>query len=274
MVLGVIWEGKAAAHYRAIDVMRAMERLGHDVVWPSDDDGAPSPRRLALCDVVHVFRLYDKQVQGMLSGLAARGTGIVWDTDDDLSKIPKEAPIYKESGGITGQRIHAETIKCARLADVLTVTTEPLAERYRRVGIERIEVIPNQIGNTPKRKHRRHDGVVVGWIAGLEHTADAKRLEAERHPAPAARAASRRARRERGRRPAAAERYRHEAGVEFRHLPERVGGYDIGLAPLADIGFNQTRSDIKVRSTRPVGCPGWHRRSAPTSTSARSRAGG
>jgi glycosyltransferase involved in cell wall biosynthesis len=247
MVLGVIWEGKAAAHYRAIDVMRAMERLGHDVVWPADDEGTPSARRLALCDVVHVFRLWDKQTQSMLSSLSARGTGIVWDTDDDLSKIPKEAPIYKESGGITGQRIHAETVKCARLADVLTVTTEALAERYRRVGIERIEVIPNQVGNTPKRKHRRHDGVVIGWIAGLEHTADAKRLKLsailrrllEQHPDVRVESV--------GVDLQLPERYRHETGVEFRHLPEHVGGYDIGLAPLADIGFNQTRSDIKVK---------------------------
>jgi glycosyltransferase involved in cell wall biosynthesis len=44
-----------------------------------------------------------------------------------------------------------------------------------------------------------------------------------------------------------AERYRHDRLVAFRELPRRMGGWDIGIAPLADLPMNRTRSDIKLK---------------------------
>jgi glycosyltransferase involved in cell wall biosynthesis len=247
MIVGVLWGTTAAAHYRAIDPMRMMERLGHGVVWPPDADGGFSPRQLEVCDVVHVYRRTEKEVLATLQRLAARGTGITWDNDDDLSKLPKEAPRYKEAGGITGHQIHAATVRAGRQADVMTTTTEALAERYRSAGIERIEVIENQLGPELRRRRRRHDGVVIGWVAGLEHKADAKRLKIAaalrevlaRHPDARVECI--------GVDLGLQERYRHDEGVEFRQLSERIGAFDIAIAPLADIPFNHTRSDIKVK---------------------------
>jgi hypothetical protein len=40
MRLGVVWEPNSNAHYRAIDPMKAMERRGHEVVWPTESSGA------------------------------------------------------------------------------------------------------------------------------------------------------------------------------------------------------------------------------------------
>jgi glycosyltransferase involved in cell wall biosynthesis len=247
MRIGVVWESNNNAHYRAIDPMKAMERRGHDVVWPMDGKGAPELSRLGGCDVVHVYRRCDDATLGVLARVARSGTAVTWDTDDDLTAIPKESPLYKKTGGLAGQRIFAQTVKAAKLARHMTTTNELLADKYRRAGIERVEVIGNYLAPKVSRRPRRHDGVVIGWVAGLEHRADVARI-------PVADALRRLiAKHERvaveciGVDLQLGERYRHDALVPFRHLPRRMAAWDIGIAPLADIRINRTRSDIKLK---------------------------
>lgn len=43
------------------------------------------------------------------------------------------------------------------------------------------------------------------------------------------------------------ERYRHDRFAPFPELPRHIGGYDVGIAPLADIPCNWARSDIKLK---------------------------
>jgi len=43
--------------------------------------------------------------------------------------------------------------------------------------------------------------------------------------------------------------------VEFTDLPDRIGGFDIGIAPLADIAWNHARSDIKLKEYAASGVP-------------------
>jgi hypothetical protein len=143
MRLGVVWESNSNAHYRAIDPMKAMERRGHDVVWPADGKGAPDLSRLGGCNLVHVYRRCDNGTLGVLARLARSGTAITWDTDDDLTAIPKESPVYKKTGGMAAQRIFAQKVKAARLARCVTTTNDLLAEKYRGAGIERVEAIGN-----------------------------------------------------------------------------------------------------------------------------------
>jgi glycosyltransferase involved in cell wall biosynthesis len=51
------------------------------------------------------------------------------------------------------------------------------------------------------------------------------------------------------------ERYRHDRLVAFDELPARIGGFDIGIAPLADLRFNRARSDIKLKEYAASGVP-------------------
>jgi glycosyltransferase involved in cell wall biosynthesis len=51
------------------------------------------------------------------------------------------------------------------------------------------------------------------------------------------------------------ERYRHDPVVDFHALPARIGGFDIGIAPLADLACNHARSDIKVKEYAASGVP-------------------
>ena len=254
MRLGVVWEPVTNSYYRAIEPMTAMERRGHEVVWPAPD-GAPDPRRLAGCDVVHVYRRFRPDTQRALADLVRGGTPITYDNDDDMTAVPKESPNYKQLGGLNGQRAFGLSVKLARLARRFTTTTEPLAERYRAAGVERVEVIGNYLGPDTEWTRTPHDGLVIGWIAAGEHRADAARigiadalrrlLEAHPHVRVECIGVDLRL----------PERYVHHKRVPFAELPQHIGGFDVGIAPLADLQINRARSDIKLKEYAAAGVP-------------------
>lgn len=255
MQLGVIFYGNSNANYRAIEPMRAMGRRGHDVVWPQDPKGAGNLRELVRCDVVHVYRRTDEETRRLLVDVARRGTAFTFDNDDDYTTTPKESPNYKDFGGLTGQRMFLRQVKVARLAKLVTTTGEPLAQKYRRAGLERVEVIGNYLAKGVSRPRRRHEGLVIGWIAAPEHRADVTRIPIAE--------TLRRLMAEKGDVRVECigvdlglqERYRHDRHVPFAELPARIGGFDIAIAPLADIPFNFARSDIKLKEYAASGVP-------------------
>lgn len=247
MRIGVVWESMNNAHYRAIDPMLAMARRGHEVVWPENRQGEADLHRLSRCDVIHVYRRCDDSTCRVLAELVSAGRSITWDNDDDFTAVPKESPTYSKMGGLRGRQVFSKSVRVAKMAHTVTSPTEALAEIYRRAGARRVEVIGNHLNPDVFRARRRHDGVVIGWIAGIEHQVDAARI-------PIAAAL---------RQIAAThdnvtvecigvdlrlpERYRFDARVDFRDLPPRLRGLDIGIAPLTDIPFNRARSDIKLK---------------------------
>jgi hypothetical protein len=235
--------------------MKAMARRGHEVVWPPDSEGEADLRQLAGCDVVHVYRRGNELTRRVLTELARAGTAITYDNDDDFTAVPKESPLYKRTGGLTGQRIFAETLKVARMAQWFTTPNELLAEKYRRGGVEHVEVLGNYLAPDVRRPSRSHNGVVVGWVAGEEHRADVARIEigdalqrlVAKHESVHIECI--------GVNLGLPERYSHDRFVPFLELPGRIGGFDIGIAPLADIPYNRTRSDIKLKEYAASGVP-------------------
>src|SRR5207244_7329732 len=113
----------------------------------------------------------------VLRELVRGGTAVTYDNDDDFTALPKESPEYKKLGGLEGQRGFTRSAKTALLARCFTTTNELLAEKYRRAGVERVAVIGNYLAPGVARPRVPHDGVVIGWIAGGEHRADAARLK-------------------------------------------------------------------------------------------------
>jgi glycosyltransferase involved in cell wall biosynthesis len=247
MRLGAVFQPGNAAYYRAVDPLKALARRGHEVVWPPDGEGKADLRRLAACDLVHVYRRFDVETQKALKQLARSGTAITYDNDDDYTAVPKESPRYKTTGGLVGRRIFGETVKVARIARAFTTTNEVLAEKYRRAGVERTEVIGNYLAHDVARPRDRHDGIVIGWVAAAEHLADVARIDivdtlrrlVEKHDDVRVQCV--------GIDLALPERYDHLGLVPFLELPRAIGGFDIGIAPLADIPCNWARSDIKVK---------------------------
>jgi glycosyltransferase involved in cell wall biosynthesis len=255
MRLGVVWEPNSAAHYRAIDPMCAMERRGHEIVWPADTNGAADVSRLWGCDVVHVYRRAAEDTQQALTQLIRGGTPITYDNDDDFTALPKESPDYKKVGGVKGRRIHAMTVKVAGMAHVFTTTNLVLEAKYRAAGVDRVEVIGNHLSPDAPRPSRRHDGVVIGWVGGIDHQADivrigiAQALEAliQKHGDVRVECIGVDLR--------LSQRYEHQPFVPFLDLPGFIGGWDIGIAPLADLPANRARSDIKVKEYAASGVP-------------------
>jgi glycosyltransferase involved in cell wall biosynthesis len=207
------------------------------------------------CDVVHVYRRADDHTRRVLVQLSRAGVGITFDNDDDLRKLPKESPDYKKFGGFMGQRFWTMSVKTARMAHCFTTTNEALAAQYRCAGVERVAVIGNYLAPDVSRARQRHSGIVIGWIAGIDHAADVARIDITdalarliaKHDSVRAESIGVKLR--------LSERYRHDPQVEFVALPGRIGWFDVGIAPLADLPFNHTRSDIKLKEYAASGVP-------------------
>lgn len=247
MRIGAAFEPTAAAYYRGVYPLEQMMKRGHEIVWPELDSGDLKVNELSGCDVIYVFRRSEEAMRRALSKLAESGTGIVWDTDDDLSAIPRRSPNYKTAGALRGQKRFMETLRMARLANVMMASTEAIRAKYEGAGINDIEVFENYLPPKVKRKRARHDGLVVGWIAGVEHTEDAIELGLrdtlarvlERHPDVVVESI--------GVDLGIADRYVRHPSAHFTTLPDHMARYDIGLAPIVDIPFNAARSNIKVK---------------------------
>jgi hypothetical protein len=255
MRIGAAFEPTAAAFYRGTYPLEAMQRRGHEIVWPYDDTGELKAEEAALCDVIYVFRRCEESLRRTLAPLVDRGVGLMWDTDDDLSAIPKRSPTYKRNGGLRAERHFANTVRMARLAHVMTTTSETIRDKYARQGIDEIHVIENALQRRSWRRSKRHKGLIVGWIAGMEHTEDVAQLGlratltklVEAHPDLHVESI--------GVDLQLPERYTRHAIVHFDDLPKHMAQYDIGLAPLCDIPFNTARSNIKVKEYAASGVP-------------------
>lgn len=247
MRLGVAWEASNGANYRAVGPMQEMERRGHEVVWPHDETGEVDGRLLASCDLVHLYQHSSLDAKHAMAALTRAGTAITWDNDVDITSLPKESPLYKALGGLAGRRLLAQQVKTARLAQTVVTPTEHLAERYRRAGLPRVEVVENAYFAPETYKQGSHSGLVIGWVAGHEHRADVARV-------PIVDALRRILSEYRDVRVECIgvnlgldERYRHDEAVPFDELLARLPHFDIGIAPLADIPFNLARSDVKLK---------------------------
>jgi glycosyltransferase involved in cell wall biosynthesis len=257
--IGLIFKPDVAnVHYRAVSPMSALARRGHEVAMVVQ---APDNRLdyagLRDCDVVHVYRCADERAIECVEELRRRGIGVTWDNDDDFTTVPEESPNYPCFAGANGQRQFDAHLRMMRRADVVTTTSERLANRFRAAGIRDVTVIENYLESRHyARAPRRHEGIVVGWIAGVEHYADALRLDI---------AATLRRIQARDRRVRVESigvqlaldphRYRHDPICDFERMPGCMRQFDIGIAPLADIPMSYNRSSVKVKEYAAAGIP-------------------
>jgi glycosyltransferase involved in cell wall biosynthesis len=151
----------------------------------------------------------------------------------------------------------AVQMACA-VADLVTVTTEPLAEMIRtRTGQRNVAVIPNFIPESMLAMERpRREHVTVGWAGGVSHTWDVSLI---------GRAVRQVMDQDRSLR-------LHIVGSDFRptfghsgarhtHWEPLIPDYyrhldfDIGLAPLAETKFNESKSPLKALEYGALGIP-------------------
>lgn len=177
---------------------------------------------------------------------------LVYETDDDVWSI--DPTNFAAKIAHTADVIDA-TEQAIMAANLVTVSTEPLAEVLRRRH-DNVVVLPNHISAGMLDIDRpRRDRVTVGWAGGDSHLRDigmvAPKLRRffERNPAVDF----------------------HIIGTDYRealNLPGRHTGwfqdvwkyyrtidFDIGLAPLVDSVFNVSKSPIKAMEYAALGIP-------------------
>jgi glycosyltransferase involved in cell wall biosynthesis len=255
MKLGVIYEPTSNSYYRAVFPMRALESRGHTVVWPSDPFKLPLQEFLT-CDLVHCYRRTDhvNDIQ-MLSG---RGVAISFDNDDNYAAAEMGQGAGRIEGFRHNKRIFRDSLKMARLADLMTTPSGALADVYRTAGASNVTVIENRLqrGMFGFGSRSKHDGVVIGWVAGIEHKADMERIQIatalarllDAHP-------DLRVLTTGVRLPIHSDRYEHVVEVDYLDLLKFTGRMDIGIAPLSDTPFNRCRSDVKLKEYASSGTP-------------------
>jgi hypothetical protein len=256
MRLGFIAEPRAPnSNYRVIFPMRALERLGHEVLWPAQLERDLALSDLLSCDLVHCFRRLDRSRD--LKQLSQRGIAVSFDNDDDFGAadvVPDPArPGRLEAGGrvrLGNARRFTEILRLTRVADLTTTPSHVLAEKYRAAQANHVAVIENHLDSAVNGfgVKAAHAGVVVGWMAGSEHERDLPRLPIvevfarllDKHSqlrvvTVGLRLALR------------SERYEFRPRVPFGELLPAIADFDIGIAPLADTPFNHARSNIKLK---------------------------
>lgn len=179
---------------------------------------------------------------------------LVYELDDDIFNVPESNPGYPYYSQVAVQE---NTKTCARLADLVTVSTEPLAEIMRKFNPNTI-VLPNFVDEDVLKIPRPNNPqLVVGWAGGHTHREDFKvigeALDRMMVKNPDVRfmtiganyASNLPARRVTARRwvPSVKKVYRH------------VSQFDIGLAPLEENVFNDSKSHIKVLEYAALGMP-------------------
>lgn len=251
MYIARVAESNVNAYYRSQGPLHELAGRGHRV----DEVGQPGelPRGV---DVVHIHRRCDPAAQRIAEMGSRQGAAVVWDDDDDLSAIPRGDPRHAKLGGLSGARRLAAVRRMLALADLVTTPSAGLVARFRELGARDAIVVENQLASQFLVDARPHDGLVVGWVAGLEHRADLERI-----PVRAVLEQLLAAHRELrvvtvGLSLAIADpRYVHVPPIQLGELPAQIAGFDVGIAPLADIPFNRARSNIKLKEYAGAGVP-------------------
>ncbi len=109
--------------YRAVLPMQELGRRGHVVgmvVLEEAGHTLPSLDQLAGFDVAYFWQLHNDAVRRLVKALRKTRTAVIWDTDDDVTAVPKGSRNYKLYGGVRGQRRWAEEQAIARLADAVS----------------------------------------------------------------------------------------------------------------------------------------------------------
>jgi glycosyltransferase involved in cell wall biosynthesis len=190
---------------------------------------------------------------------------LVFDIDDDLFQVdPANERAHRYFGRPDVRRRLAENLSAAHM---VTVSTEPLAVQMRQYN-DNVVVIGNYLDAAALKYPRPEwDGLTIGWGGSFTHGADFAAVS------PHLRSFFKR-------RPDVAwHSFGHDYGsltgatrrrfTRWRDIVEDPRAYrasmrwDIGVAPLADTPFNQSKSDLRVREYCAAGVPAVYSRVGP-----------
>ena len=237
--------------YRVIVPLAELARHGWDTAWRH---GVPPPEASGY-RIITAQRL-DKPKALPVWRRLRMSHRLVYETDDDIFSVPPERWVH----ATYPQHVMQEVVQhAAQCADLLTVSTEPLAEVYRARGCREVRVLPNCLprGVVGMARNRNRRKLVVGWAGGGSHEKDLRMIAEpvrdflDAHP----------------------KAELHLMGSDFSDVIGRRArftewspadetldyyrgiDFGIGLAPLTGTRFDQSKSNIKVLEYMALGIP-------------------
>jgi glycosyltransferase involved in cell wall biosynthesis len=249
-------EAGANTYYRALSPARALGRRGHEVKFFAVADPTMGLDTLRGFDVALIYRHCSTAAQQLAARLRESGIAVVYDDDDMVGSVTADHPGRREFGGLSGVALQQRVRQMLRQAHVVTTPSAVLAAQYRQTTDD-VRVLENYVPDDFAAVRRgSHEGVVVGWVAANEHRIDRDRLRL-RDTLESLLSAHDQLRvvtlgvalgiKN--------ERCKNISYVPFPELGAAVAGFDVGIAPLADIPINRARSSSKVKEYAAVGVP-------------------
>lgn len=237
--------------YRVIVPLTELGRHGWQTAWRA---GVP-PQEADGYKIITAQRLDKPEALPIWRRLRAAHR-LVYETDDDIFSVPPE----RWAHATYPQHIMQDSVtSAAQCADIVTVSTEPLAGVYRKLGCADVRVLPNCLpsGVVGMKRNRSRRKLVIGWAGGGSHAqdlamiADGVRDFLGKHP----------------------KAELHLIGANFTDLFGRQCRYtdwvptdesldyyrtidfDIALAPLTGSVFDQSKSNLKAIEAMALGIP-------------------
>ncbi len=244
--------------YRAVGPMTALAGIrGHEVDGLTDQATRWSSRPMRGLDVLFIHRSCEEQVLSLARAAKDHGAAIVWDNDDDMGAVPPSVVTHRQLSGYSWEKRLGDMRRMFRLADLVTTPSRYLAQRLLDLGAPRTAVIENHVPSQALcTATHPHDGVNIGWVAGLEHQTDVEQM-----PIKAALQQLLDTRAEVRvisiglRLGLEGDRYEARGRIPLLELSRHTADFDIGIAPLADVAFNRSRSNIKLKEYAAAGVP-------------------
>jgi len=243
-----------------------LQTQGHDVVIDPPDMAfyrhAETDQPISVdldADVAVVQRVTRRIAVDFVATLKAAGHRVIVDVDDDLDALHPNHPYRTVLDGDTrsADNLHA----ACELADLVTVTTQPLADRYAPHG--RYVILPNLVPSAYLEvKARRRGPLRVGWTGRpISHLGDALVMGGKVGPVVADAGAQFCAWGQSAPRTFSEVGVPAGARVTVPHRPLRSGypeslaELSVGLVPLQDSPFNRAKSWLKGIESAALGVP-------------------
>ena len=251
-ILGYPHAADGSGYYRFYQPFKHLARgVNHRILLPGPGNKfTPDDEQVEEIDVIAGQRLCGPD--GVMLWDRWKGnTKLVYELDDDVL----HPDTWSGLAHMFDQGVHESFKHCLRVSDMVTVSTEPLAEQMRKYN-DNVVVFPNHIEADLLYLDRTHrDRVTIGWAGGMSHLADwvnvtdSVRAVLEANP----------------------KVDMHFVGIDYSPLLKRSCRYtawkpdvwtyfknidfDIGLAPLADSPFNRCKSHIRALEYMALGIP-------------------
>jgi glycosyltransferase involved in cell wall biosynthesis len=253
------WEG--GGYYRIRQPLDELARHGHET-WC---EAAKSDVKPGDANII-VGQLIGGQATTPVSDVYAtvlvhawwrdlyRHAALVYELDDDPFELEPTNPAYE----VYANSIAHDSIRhCLEIANLVTVSTEPLGERMSKYN-KNIAIVKNCIDESLLEMQRpQRDRLTIGWAGGASHIMDLRSIsyglkqtmrhhkDVDVHFVGADMRPFVKAPRE----------IRHTPWVEDTMEYYKLIDFDIGLAPLVPTVFAETKSHIKALEYAALGIP-------------------